>query len=98
MSEYGIVANIAETDKFARTGSKAYLVGGTGGEGRERMQWLVRTRNGSLAIKWLPTGRLSNFRPAWIPDHVQEAAGGSLYISGTKEEMQKAADELRGEA
>ena len=92
--EYGIVANVTETDSFLRTGSKAWLVGGTGGEGWFRFEWIGRTRSGGLAQKWVTTKRFSNFRCAWIPDHIRKMAGGSLYISGTKEKMEAIAERL----
>lgn len=89
--EYGIIANIVETDRFVRTGSKSWLVGGTGGEGWYRFVWVVRTRSGQLTKKWLPTKRLGNFRAAWIPDHIREINDGYIYISGTRDEMEAVA-------
>lgn len=92
--EYGIVANVAGVDRVARQGSKAWLVGGTGGEGWYRFKWLCRTRSGTLAIKWIPTKRMGNFRCAWIPDHVRDAADGHIYICGSREEMGTTAAEM----
>ena len=90
-NEYGIVANIVETDRFLRTGSKAWLIGGTGGEGWERFVWVGRTRGGRLVRKWVKTKRLSNFRCAWIPQHIKELAKGELYISGNQNEIKEVA-------
>lgn len=92
--EYGIVANVAGVDRFARQGSKAWLVGGTGGEGWYRFKWLCRTRSGKLAVKWIPTKRMHNFRCAWITEHLRDAAEGHIYISGTRAEMERAAFEM----
>lgn len=91
---HGIVANVVGVDRIARLGSKAWLVDGTGGQGWYRFKWLCRTRSGKLIVKWIPTKRMSNFRCAWIPDHVREAANGCLYISGSREDMIKTASRM----
>jgi len=92
--EYGIVANVTGIDRFVRQGSKAWLSGGTGGEGWYKFQWICRTRGGRLIEKWMPTERLSNFRCAWIPKHIWALADGHLYMTGSKVEMEKRAADL----
>jgi hypothetical protein len=92
-AEYGIVANVAERDRSLRMGSKAWLIGGAGGEGLCRFEWWARTRGGRMVRTWKPTTRFANFRPAWIPDHLRDRFG-ALYVAGTREGMQGIADHL----
>lgn len=87
--EYGIVANIITTDGTFRSGAKCWLVGGTGGEGWHRFQWLGKSRGGRDIQKWAPTKSFHRFRAAWIPDHVHN--GRYVYMMGTRDEMEKMA-------
>lgn len=90
---YGIVANVKEPDRVARTGAKAWIVGGTGGEGWHRFKWRVMSRGGRPIIKWAPTMRFHNFRTKWIPDNIA-ASTHQLYLQGEREEMEAMAKEL----
>ena len=92
--DFGIVANVAAVDRVFRMGSKAFLVGGTGGAGWYAFEWIGRTRSGDLVRKWTPTKRFSNFRCAWIPKHIRIIVGEDLYLSGTREEMEKISEGL----
>lgn len=94
MSEYGIVANVAAVDRQLRTGSRAWLVGGTGGEGFHRFQWLARTRSGRMVTVWKPTQRFDNFRCAWIPDHIR-AKHPYIYMEGTRPAMVERAAQIQ---
>ena len=89
--EFGIVANVEETDRQMRTGAKCWLAGGTGGEGWNRFQWLGLTRGHDTIVKWMPTHRMANFRAAWVPNHLR---GAVYYVRGTREEMEKMAADL----
>lgn len=89
--EYGVVANVLETDRLFRKGAKAWLVGGTGGEGWHRFKWIALTRSPRRAEKWAPTTRFHNFRAAWIPDHMQDRV---WYFRGTREEIEELATKL----
>lgn len=89
--EFGIVANVIETDRLARTGAKAWLIGGTGGEGWHRFVWHVMTRGSRYIEKWMPTHRMGNFRAAWVPEHLRDRVA---YMRGTRPEMETRAVEL----
>lgn len=66
--EYGIAANVLEPDAILRLNAKVWLCDGTGGCGWERFIWIGLPIQGHRRIeKWVPTHRLQNFRPAWIP-------------------------------
>ncbi len=93
--DYGIVANVCSVDKFVRMGSKAWIVGGTGGEGGYRYIWLTRARNGGLVTKWMPTERFNNFRCAWLPEWVKNSyCSAGCFMTDTKEVMQERAIKL----
>lgn len=91
MGEYGIVANVSSSDSCLRMSSKAYLIGGAGGQGYERFEWFGRSRGGRLIVKWVTTKRFNNFRCAWIPEHVRKAAHGCVYLCGTREQVERLA-------
>ena len=91
MNEYGIVANSVETDRVFRLGAKAWLCGGTGGEGWDRFRWIAHSRSSRVIEKWAPTERFGNFRAAWIPEHLRERI---WYIRGSRGEMEKQAAAL----
>ncbi|HLY90850.1 MAG TPA: hypothetical protein VKQ27_17845 [Acetobacteraceae bacterium] len=82
--EFGIVANVIETDHFLRTGAKVWVIHGWSGGGYERLVVRGLTRGSSHAQKWVPIGRLSNFRAAWMPDKVR---GKVWELQGTRDEM-----------
>ena len=70
--EYGVVGNVLESDRAFRLGAKVWIAGGTGGEGAYRFEWIGISRGGRIIRKWAPTTRFSNFRAAWIPQHLRE--------------------------
>lgn len=95
VSEYGIVANVTETDRIFRLGAKAWLSGGTGGNGWDEFKWIATSRGGRIIEKWAPTWRFANFRAAWIPEHLRERVDfHMLGIPGTREEMEACAAEI----
>ena len=89
--QYGIIANVKNRDRCLRLGSKAWLIGGTGGMGWYKFVWVGRTSRGRLVKKWVTTKRFTNFRCAWIPNHIRDRAGGHLYMEGTRPEMEERA-------
>lgn len=89
MTEYGIVANVIESDKVFRVGDKCWLAGGTGGEGWSRFVWIAN--KGRMIERWVPTHRFDNFRAAWVPEHLRNQV---YYMRGTREEMESRAREL----
>lgn len=89
--EYGIVANVVEPDKCFRMGAKAWLAGGTGGEGWERFEWIAMTRGSRAVRKWAPTRRFGNFRCAWIPQHLRNDI---YYIIGTRPDIEAKATQM----
>lgn len=94
--EYGIAANVGETDRFLRMGALSWIVGGTGGCGAEKFQWLSRTRSGHLVVKWAPITRFTNFRAKWIPKHVHDLSGyPNLWYQGDRDTMEDAARRLQ---
>lgn len=90
-AEYGIVANVIETDRVLRKGAKVWLVGGDSGGGWAHLEVNGLARNGRPVTKVLPITRLDNFRAAWMPEHVRPKIGSGILIrhgfSGTREEM-----------
>jgi hypothetical protein len=100
--EYGIVANVAEVDRVFRLGSKAWLAGGTGGQGWDCFAWIGRTRSGRQIHepKWTPTHRFTNFRAAWIPPHLRSRIGSLPWVNnrGSREEVAAAAARLNKHA
>lgn len=95
IGEFGIVANVIEVDRVARTGAKSWLAGGTGGAGWQRFIWLTMARGGRHIEKWIPTHRMGNFRAAWVPEPLR---GRVVYMRGTREEMEQRAKELNDDA
>lgn len=89
--EYGIVANVLETDRVFRSGAKAWLCNGTGGEGWHRFFWHALARSGSALEKWAPTERFSTFRAAWVPEHMRDRV---TYFRGDHAEMHELAIKL----
>jgi hypothetical protein len=89
--EYGIVANVVETDRIFRNGAKAWIADGTGGEGWERFKWIAHSRGGRIIEKWAPTVRFAQFRAKWIPEHLRDRI---CYLRGTREEMETLAKQL----
>jgi len=73
--DYVVIGNFAESDNGIRLGSKVYVVGGNNGDGFEKRRCVVRLRSGSLRCAWVNMKKLTNFRPAWLPDHVRSIAG-----------------------
>ena len=65
--EYGIVANV-ESDNAFRTGAKVRVLD---------LQWIDRVRcmgvskSGRQITKIVPLKRLTNFRVAWVPEHLR---------------------------
>ena len=88
---YGIVANVCRIDRCLRLGSKAYLIGGTGGEGWDRFIWWGMSRGGRMIKKWAATKKFTNFRCAWFPKHIHEDA---YYLRGNKKKVKEIAREL----
>ncbi len=91
IEKFGIVANCIETDRVFRKGAKAWLFGGTGGEGWYRFQWIAKSKGGRNVSKWAPTSRFDGFRAAFIPPHMLDRV---WYITGTRQEMEAKAIEL----
>jgi hypothetical protein len=89
--EYGIVANVMEADRAFRLGAKAWLAGGTGGEGWDKFEWIAHSRGSRIIRKWAPSVRFGRFRAAWVPEHLRERV---WYMRGTREEMEKQAAAL----
>lgn len=89
MGEFGIVANVVEPDRVFRMNAKAWLIGGTGGEGWYRFLWSAKSRGSRTVEKWAPTERFHMFRAAWIPPGVRP-----WYITGTREEMEATATKM----
>ncbi len=91
LGEYGIVANVIEPDRVFRNGAKAWITGGTGGEGASRFIWLAQSRGGRIVQKWAPTMRFDRFRAKWVPKHLRDQI---WYVRGTREEMERLASTL----
>lgn len=93
--EYGIVANVVETDRVLRTGAKVWLLGGWNGGGFERVRVRGASRSGRPIEKISPIVRFDNFRVAWMPEHLRDDV---TYFLGTREAMESAVTELQERA
>lgn len=92
MDEYGIVANVIETDRVFRKGAKAWLKRYVG---FEKMEWIAMSRGSRRIKKISPVWRFSNFRCAWVPEHLRSGDfEWRLYELGSKAEMEKRAAEF----
>ena len=85
MSEYGIVANVIEADSAFRKSAKAWLANWY--SGGDRLTWIAHSRGGRVIAKVAPIHRFSNFRCAWIPDHLRS----KICETGTRPEMEERA-------
>jgi len=83
-NEFGIVANVVETDHVLRLGAKAWLVHAE--SGGERVVVSAKSRGGRCVEKHTSLTRLANFRAAWIPEHVR--SGLFIRESGTRADME----------
>lgn len=92
-AEYGLVANVAETDSALRLGAKVWIVHAWTGGGYERVTVWGMARNGRRIEKWVPIWRLHNFRAAWLPEKVR-AAVSLLTVEGSQEAMDQLAAAL----
>jgi hypothetical protein len=70
--EYGIVANVLETDRVLRKGAKVWLKGGWRDGGFKRLNVRGLSRSGRPVEKWVPITRLDTFRAAWLPPEMRE--------------------------
>ena len=86
--EYGIVANVVEPDRVFRMGAKAWIAGGTGGEGWDRFEWIAHSRGSRIIMKWAPTVRFDKFRAAWIPEHLRDRITGMMETRGSRAAME----------
>lgn len=69
--EYGVTANVIETDRLLRKGAKVWLIGGWNGGGFERVEVRGASRSGRPIEKMVPIARLGNFRVGWLPEHLR---------------------------
>lgn len=71
LEEWGVVANLRDADrKGIRAGEKLWVARLDVGSGCERN--LMRSNRTGLE-KWIRTGRLTGFRPAFVPPTMTEA-------------------------
>lgn len=94
LGEFGIVANAMEPDRIFRSGAKAWIVTGSGGEGWDRFQWTAMSRGGRYVTKWAPIARFHNFRAAWIPPALSDVITGMMDTRGSREEMEHIAEQM----
>jgi hypothetical protein len=92
--EYGIIANIAGVDRCLRLGSKAWITKGKWVVGQHRTEIIGRSRSGRLIVKWLRTEMLTNFRCAWLPEHILQKENTYVGIRGDKDEITDLANRL----
>jgi hypothetical protein len=84
--EFGICANVFETDRIFCAGAKVWLAGGTGGEGWARFELIGASRSARPIRKWAPTFRLHNFRAKWIPEHLRDRMYYMVFSDRTEAE------------
>lgn len=85
---FGVVANVL-TDRVLRTGAKVWIHRHNGDAERPIVHGL--NRSGRIVEKYTSYKRLTNFRAAWIPDHLLDRIG---FRWETKVEAQEFADTL----
>lgn len=91
-NEFGIIANVLESDPVFRTGAKVWLVGGDNGDGFEGRQFYGLGKGSRRCItKWARTNRMHNYRCAWIPPPMQSAV--KIY-RGMRAEVEAWAEKL----
>lgn len=66
---FGIVANVI-SDRALRTGAKVWICRINGGA--ENVVVSGCTKGGRIVEKYIQLKRLSNYRAAWIPEHMRE--------------------------
>lgn len=90
-----IVANV-KTDKALRTGAKVYLLSANGGANSAEVTGL--SKGGRRIVKHIPYKRLTNFRAAFVPPHMQEGKAPWFWSVGCwwneKADAKDAADKL----
>ena len=98
-AEYGIVANVTETDRVFRKGVKAWMAYCY--SGGERVKWIAMSRSGRVVEKVSPTSRFENFRCKWIPEnlreHIIEERGDRAQMEGRAAFWNARAKEARGD-
>jgi len=92
VNEYGIIANVVETDRLLRKGAKVWVLGGWSGGGFERVQVRGAARGGRQIEKYAPIARFDNFRSAWLPEHLRDKA---TFFLGYKDDMESRAQLLQ---
>jgi hypothetical protein len=85
-AQFGIVANVCESDHVLRKGAKV-LLQYCSGYGFERVSVYGSSYRGRKLVKFIPCWRLTNFRPMWLPPEDREYA----FWLGTREEIQAVA-------
>ena len=91
MSEWGVVANVANADSCLRLGAKVTLVWWSGNP--DRAKWNGLSRGGRRIYKWLTRKRLKNFRAKWL----QPGARHNASTYGSREEAAREAAYLAGD-
>ena len=98
-ADYGIVANVTETDSAFRRGAKAWMSWWY--SGGERAKWIALTRGGRTDTKEAPIYRFNNFRCAWIPEHLDKyiftPRGSRLEMEHLAARWAERADEARSD-
>lgn len=90
--EWGVKANIAEPRSAMRTGALVWVVLTNPGWGGDRLCVLARSRGGRLIETWIGTKRLTNFRAAWVPEHLR----GRVSPFETREKAEQWAKRVQG--
>jgi hypothetical protein len=86
-----IVANV-KTDKALRTGAKVYLL--SANQSAESVEVTGISKGGRRINKHIPYKRLTNFRAAFVPPHMQEGKAPWAYTVGCWWEDKTAAQEV----
>ena len=71
---YGLACNYVGDSAIA-DGAKCYITWTNPGGGGEYMQVWARSRGGRAIVKIVAGKKLSNFRGAWVPEHVRTWKG-----------------------
>lgn len=79
---YGIVANVV-SDRILRTGAKVWLLDVNGDA--EHPEVMGLNKSGRMVTKFTNYKRLTNFRVAWIPEHLREHI--CWFMKGEREKM-----------
>ncbi len=77
--EFGIKANLSVSRTTASKGALCWILRLNPGGGNDRIVVLLRSRGGRWIEIWMNRRHLTNFRGAWVPEHLRNESLRSKY-------------------